>query len=136
MLFYTTLFLIFWALIYTSTRFLRYFRIVKEYKDETTAKIVSVKQHEPAGKREEPALDVTLEYAVDGAEGRTEVIVPASQAQNYRVGRQVDVRYKVSGNGTVHIASAGDGPKKLMYGYLAAIVIELVVYVVIWRILL
>ena len=35
MLFYTTLFLVFWALIFTAARFLQYFRIVKNYKEET-----------------------------------------------------------------------------------------------------
>lgn len=136
MLFYLTLLLVFWALIYTVARFFRYFRIVRDYKENTTAKVISVKRHEPAGKREPPALDVVMEYVIDGKEGRSEVIVPVSRAEEYEVGRMVDICYYVSGNGAVHIASAGDGPKKLMYGYLAAIVIEIVVYIVIWRILL
>ena len=46
MLYYLTLFLVFWALIYTSARFLKYFRIVKDYKDQTTATVLSVKTHE------------------------------------------------------------------------------------------
>ena len=39
-------------------------------------------------------------------------------------------------NGTVHIASAGDAPRRLMYAYLGAIVLEIVIYAVVWRILL
>ncbi len=136
MLFYITLFLVFWALIYTSARFLRYYRIVKNYKSQTTATIVSVRAHTPAGKREEPALDVVMEYVIAGKEGRSEVIVPAALAEQYEAGKTVDIRYHVSGNGAVHIASGGDGPQKMMYGYLAAIVIELVIYAVIWWILL
>ena len=40
MLFYITLLLVFWALIYTIARFFQYFRIVKNYKEQTRAKIV------------------------------------------------------------------------------------------------
>ena len=39
-------------------------------------------------------------------------------------------------NGAVHIATAGDAPRKIMHAYLAAIVLEIVIYAVIWRILL
>ena len=39
-------------------------------------------------------------------------------------------------NGAVHVATAGDAPRRIMYGYLAAIVLEIVIYAVIWRILL
>lgn len=136
MLFYITLLLVLWALIYTIARFLQYFRIVKNYKEQTSAKIVRVSRHTPADKREKPALDVVMEYEIDGKPGSSEVIVPTDQASDYEVGKTVEIRYYVAGNGAVHIASAGDGPRKLMYGYLAAIVIELVVYAVIWRILL
>lgn len=136
MLFYITLILVFWALIYTIARFFQYFRIVKNYKEQTTATIVRVNHHTPAKKREPPALDVVMEYVIDGKTGSSEIIVPADQAERYAVGSVVDIRYYVAGNGAVHIASAGDGPKKLMYGYLAAIIIELVIYVIIWRILL
>ncbi|MBP3874596.1 MAG: hypothetical protein J6E41_02675 [Lachnospiraceae bacterium] len=136
MLFYITLLLVFWALIYTIARFFQYFRIVKNYKEQTTAEIVRVNRHSPSDRREKPALDVVLEYEIDGKRGSSEVIVPADQAADYETGKTVEIRYYVSGNGAVHIASAGDGPRKLMYGYLAAIVIELVVYWLIWRILL
>ncbi len=39
-------------------------------------------------------------------------------------------------NGAVHIATAGDAPRKIMYAYLAAIILEIVIYAAIWRILL
>ncbi len=136
MLYYLTLFLIFWALIYTAARFLRYYRIVREYKNETTATVASVSNHEQVRKNEPPAVDVILEFSIDGEKKRSEIIVPAEKAGEYEVGKAVDICYYVAGNGAVHIASAGDGPKKMMYGYLAAIVIELVIYYVVWRILL
>lgn len=136
MLHYLTLFLVFWALIYTSARFLRYFRIVKDYKDQTVARVVRIQNHTPANRKEKPAVDVLLEYTIDGKEGRSEIIVPTDAADQYTVGNELDICYYVAGNGAVHIASAGDAPRKLMYGYLAAIVVELVVYAVIWRILL
>lgn len=136
MLHYLTLFLVFWALIYTSARFLRYFRIVKDYKDQTVARVVRIQNHTPANRKEKSAVDVLLEYTIDGKEGRSEIIVPTDAADQYTVGNELDICYYVAGNGAVHIASAGDAPRKLMYGYLAAIVVELVVYAVIWRILL
>ena len=77
-----------------------------------------------------------LEYTVDGKEGRTEIVVPVSQAGSYVPGTQLDICYKVLPNGTVNIASAGDGPKKMMFGYLAAIILELVIYFIIWRIMI
>lgn len=136
MLYYITLFLVFWALIYTSARFLKYHRIVRDYKETTTAVVAQTRGHESSGRREEPAIDVVLEYTIEGKEGRSEIVVPVSRADEFTVGSEVEIRYYVSGNGAVHIASSGDGPKKMMMGYLAAIVIELVVYVVIWYILL
>ena len=136
MLHYLTLFLVFWAIIYTSARFLRYFRIVKDYKDQTVARVVRIQNHTPANRKEKPAVDVLLEYTIDGKAGRSEIIIPADAAEQYSVGNELDICYYVAGNGAVHIASAGDAPRKLMYGYLAAIVVELVVYAVIWRILL
>ena len=62
MLYYTTLFLVFWALIYTSARFLQYYRIVKNYKDETEAVVRKISDHVPAKRRESPANDILLEY--------------------------------------------------------------------------
>ena len=123
-------------MIYTSARFLKYFRIVKDYKDKTTATVLRVSDHEPVRKKETPAIDVVLGYTIDGKEGSTEVVVPVSQADKYVPGTEVEICYNVLPNGTVNIASAGDGPKRMMYGYLGAIVLELVIYYVIWRLML
>ena len=136
MLHYITLVLIFWALIYTAARFLQYHRIVRNYKEETTAIVKQVREHVPAHKKEQPALDVLLSYEISGEERSSEVVVPRDQAAQYQVGSEVGIRYYVEENGTVHIASAGEAPRKLMYAYLAAIVMEIVIYVVVWRVLL
>ena len=136
MVFYLTLFLVFWAMLYTIARFFRYFRIVKEYTEQTTATVARTKSHTPGSKREKPAVDVVLEYELDGKTGSSEIVVPVEHAGQYEIGKTVEIVYKVSPNGAVHIASAGDGPRKLMYGYLAAIIIEIIIYVVIWRLML
>ncbi|MBR4764313.1 MAG: hypothetical protein IK087_08880 [Lachnospiraceae bacterium] len=136
MLFYTTLFLVFWALIFTAARFLQYFRIVKNYKEETQATVTQIRDHEPANKKEPPALDVLLTYQIDGEERSSEIIVPREQAERYQVGGRVGIRYYAEENGAVHIASAGDAPRKIMFAYLALIVLEIVIYAVIWKILL
>ena len=136
MLFYTTLFLVFWALIFTAARFLQYFRIVKNYKEETQATVTQIRDHEPVNKKEPPALDVLLTYQIDGEERSSEIIVPRQQAKRYQVGSRVGIRYYAEENGAVHIASAGDAPRKIMFAYLALIVLEIVIYAVIWKILL
>ena len=136
MLYYITLFLIFWALIYTAARFLQYFRIVKNYKEETEATVRQVREHLPANRKEPPALDVLLLYEISGEQRSSEIVVPREQAAQYQVGNRVGIRYYMEENGTVHIASAGDAPRRLMYAYLAAIVLEIVIYAVVWRILL
>ncbi len=136
MLFYITLFLVFWSLIYTAARFLQYYRIVKNYKEETQATVRKVSDHEPAHKKEPPALDVLLSYEISGEERSSEIVVPREQAAKFQVGNKVDICYYAEENGTVHIAASGEGPRKLMYAYLAAIVLEIVIYAVIWRILL
>lgn len=136
MLFYITLFLVFWSLIYTAARFLQYYRIVKNYKTERQAAVVQVKEHEPAHKKEPPALDVLLSYEIDEEERHSEIVVPREQAAQFQVGSSVAIRCYVEENGTVHIATSGDAPRKLMYAYLAAILLEIVIYAVIWRILL
>lgn len=135
MVFYITIFLVFWAILYTVARFFKYFRIVKDYKDEAVAKVVSISDHIPGHKKEPPAKDVVIEYELDGQSKRSEIIVPLDQAGNYEPGTSLNIRYYVAGNGAVHVASAGDGPKKLMYGYLVAIIIELAIYVIIWKIM-
>ena len=126
MLYYITLVLAFWALIYTAARFLQYYRIVKNYKEETQATVKQIR----------PALDVLLSYEIDGEERSSEVVVPREHAAQYQVGSRVGIRYYVEENGAVHVATAGDAPRRIMYGYLAAIVLEIVIYAVIWRILL
>lgn len=136
MLYYITLFLVFWALLYTAARFLQYFRIVKNYKEETQATVRQIRDHEPAGRKEPPAMDILLTYEIDGEQKSSEVVVPREQAGQYQVGSSVGIRYYVEENGTVHVASASDAPRKLMYAYLAAIILEIVIYAVIWRILL
>ena len=136
MLYYITLVLVFWALIYTAARFLQYYRIVKNYKEETQATVRQVREHTPSGRKEPPALDVLLTYEIGGEERSSEVVVPREQAAQYQVGSRVGIRYHVEDIGAVHIATAGDAPRKIMYAYLAAIILEIVIYAAIWRILL
>ena len=136
MLFYITLVLVFWALIYTAARFLQYYRIVKNYKEETQATVKQIRDHEPANRKEPPALDVLLSYDISGEERSSEVVVPREQAAQYQVGSRVGIRYYMEENGAVYIATAGDAPRKIMYAYLAAIILEIVIYAAIWRILL
>ena len=80
MLYYITLVLVFWSLIYTAARFLQYFRIVKNYKEETQATVRQIRDHEPAGRKEPPALDVLLSYEIAGEERSSEIVVPREQA--------------------------------------------------------
>ena len=136
MLYYITLVLVFWALIYTAARFLQYYRIVKNYKEETQAVVKQIRDHEPSGRKEPPSLDVLLSYEIGGEKRSSEVVVPREQAAQYQAGNRVGIRYYVEENGAVHIATAGDAPRKIMYAYLAAIILEIVIYAAIWRILL
>ena len=89
MLYYITLVLAFWALIYTAARFLQYFRIVKNYKEETQAVVKQVREHTPSSRKEPPALDVLLSYEINGEERSSEVVVPREQAAQYQVGSRV-----------------------------------------------
>ena len=136
MLYYITLVLVFWALIYTAARFLQYYRIVKNYIEETQADVRQVRKHTPSGRKEPPALDVLLSYEIGGEERSSEIVVLREHAGQYQVGSKVGIRYYAEENGTVHIATAGDAPRKIMYAYLAAIILEIVIYAAIWRILL
>ena len=136
MLYYITLVLVFWALIYTADRFLPDYRIVKNYKEETQAVVKQIRDHEPSGRKEPPSLDVLLSYEIGGEKRSSEVVVPREQAAQYQAGNKVGIRYYVEENGAVHIATAGDAPRKIMYAYLAAIILEIVIYAAIWRILL
>lgn len=123
--------LVIWSMLYTLSRFIKYYRIVKDYKDTATAEVLSVKTHVPGHKKEPPAIDVMIEYDIHGKATRSEIVVPQAHAEKYEVGNKLDICYYVADNGAVHVASAGDGPRKLMRGYLAAIIIELIVYAVI-----
>lgn len=127
--------LVFWSILFTVARFFKYFRIVKDYKDEAVATVVKVRDHVPGHKKEPPAKDVVIEYEMHGEPRTSEIIIPLDQAGNYEIGTTLNIRYYQASNGAVHVASAGDGPRKLMYGYLAAIILELVIYVVIWMIM-
>ena len=118
MLYYITLVLAFWALIYTAARFLQYYRIVKNYKEETQATVKQIRDHEPANRKEPPALDVLLSYEIDGEERSSEVVVPREHAAQYQVGSRVGIRYYVEENGAVHVATAGDAPRRIMYAAL------------------
>lgn len=128
----TFIMLMIWTMIYTFSRFLKYYRIVRDYKDTAEATVVSVSSHRPGRRNEAPAIDVTIEYSIDGKDTRSEIVVPQEQAGKYEPGSNLDICYYVADNGAVHVASAGDGPRKLMRGYLIALAIETIVYVIIW----
>ena len=102
MLYYITLVLVFWALIYTAARFLQYYRIVKNYIEETQADVRQVRKHTPSGRKEPPALDVLLSYEIGGEERSSEIVVPREHAGQYQVGSKVGIRYYAEENGTVH----------------------------------
>ena len=73
-----------------------------------------------------------MEYKIDGKEGQTEVTVPAEMAQQYPLDKELAICYKVSGDGTVHIASDTTATKKLMYAYAIAIGVEFLAFFIIW----
>lgn len=131
MVFYIALILLLWSLIFMIARFFQYYRIVNEYKETTTATVYKVSKHTPANKKEPPAVDVILAYTIEGKEGHSEIVVPVKNAEMYQLGAEKEICYKVSGNGAVHIASAGPAARKLMYGYVAGIVAVLIAFVVI-----
>lgn len=127
-----TLLIIVWFMIYTAARFLQYYRIVTEYKDRTTAVVLEVTDHPRKKKKEPPAVDVVMQYQIDGKEGRSEITVPADTASRYTVGKEYEICYKVSPNGTVHIASWSTANKKIMIGYIVALAVEFGAFVVLW----
>ncbi len=124
--------LVIWSMLFTLSRFIKYFRIVKYYKNTAEATVISVSNHVPGRRKEPPAIDVTIEYGIDGKDTRSEIVIPQEQAGKYEIGNKLDICYYVADNGAVHVASAGDGAKKLMLGHLAALFLEIIVYVVIW----
>lgn len=127
-----TLLIIVWFMIYSAARFLQYHRIVTEYKERTTAVVVDVSDHPKAKKKEPAAVDVVMQYTIDGKERRSEITVPADTASRYVTGKEYEICYKVSPNGTVHIASWSSATKKIMYGYIAALAVEFGAFVVLW----
>ena len=124
--------LVIWSMIFTLSRFIKYYRIVRDYKDTAEATIISVSAHVPGRRKEPPAVDVTIEYSIGDRNTRSEIVVPQDQAGKYEPGNKVNICYYVADNGAVHVASGGDGPRKLMHGHLAALIVELVAYVIIW----
>lgn len=123
-------------MIFTAARFFQYFRIVTEYKDVTTAVVEKVTEHVPSGKREKKALDVILKYMIDGEEKRSEIIVPENAAEKYIAGKEFEICYKVSDGGAVHIASHSPANKKIMYGHIAVLVLELAAFIILWYFML
>lgn len=119
-------------MIFSATRFLQYYRIVSEYKSVTQATVVRVANRVPGKKKEKPAVDVVMSYVIDGKEGTSEVTVPADMAGQYEIGKTFDICYYVAGNGAVHIASYSSANKKIMYGHLAAVLIELATFILLW----
>lgn len=130
------LFSLLWFMIFSIGRFFQYYRIVNEYKDKTTAKVIRVKSHERTNKKEKKAVDVLMEYTIDGKEGRSEVVVPLQMSDQYPLDKEVAICYKVSGNGAVHIASDTSATKKLMYAYAIAIAVEFAAFAAIWWMML
>ena len=124
--------LVIWSMLFTLSRFIKYYRIVKYYKNTAAATVISVSNHVPGRRKEPPAIDVTIEYDIDGKATHSEIVVPQEHAAKYEIGNKLDICYYVADNGAVHVASAGGGAKKLMYGHLAALILEIVVYVIIW----
>lgn len=119
-------------MIFSAARFIQYFRIVKNYKEKTTAKVVDVVRRMQVRKHEKKAVNVTLEYEINGTVGRSEVPVEAKYAENFALGKEVPIRYYVAENGAVHIASDNDSIKKFMIAHLVAIALELAAFILIW----
>ena len=136
MVFYLALFLLLWSMIFSIANFFRYYKIVKEYKDKGTAKVISVRVHPPRNKKEKKAMDVTLEYCIDEKVGQTEIVVPASETERFALGTEVSICYKVEQNGAVHLASDSSANKKMMRGHILAFILELVAFVIIWLFML
>ncbi|MBQ9031820.1 MAG: hypothetical protein IJ106_10270 [Parasporobacterium sp.] len=132
MIFYLALFLLMWSMIFSAARFLQYFRILRNYKEHAVATVVNVTKRMAMRKHEKKAVNVTLEYEIDGKPGRSEVPVESKYAENFALGKEVPIRYYVAENGAVHIASDNDSIKKFMIGHLAAVILEITAFVLIW----
>ena len=119
-------------MVYTAVRFVRYYRISHDYNERVDAKVDSIHLHESTSKKAPRCYDVVLEYKIDGKKGRSEIHVPVEKADSFAVGTIVSIRYKVSENGAVHIASDDDTFAHLTKVYGIAIVVEFAVFFVLW----
>ncbi len=126
-----TLIIILWFMIFTASRFLQYYRIVKEYKIRTGAVVVEVTDHPAVRKKEKPAKDVVLSYTLDSGEKKSEITVPAETAGKYEIGAEFEICCKEDPNGTVHIASWSPANKKIMIGHLCALAVEFIAFVLV-----
>ena len=136
MIYFLALLILIWAILFTATRLLRYYRIESDYRQTTSAKVVSHKKHVPTQKKEKPAIDVLLSYVIDGKEGLSEITVPLEAADTFETGSEHMIRYMVSGNGAVHIASDTGAVRRILFGHIAALLCELAAFVVIWQAIL
>ena len=134
MVYYLALFLIIWAMIFTAARFVKYYRISAEYKDQTCVKVISINRHEPTSKEEKkhPLVDIAVLCHINGEDEMTEFSVPAEAAGQFTIDQELSVSYKVSGNGAIHIASNHDAVKKMAVGYGIAVAVELAAFIAIW----
>lgn len=126
------LIILFTFMIFTISRFWQFYRIVREYKDKTIAKVVETSVHKKKNKKEKPAVDVVLSHTINNEEGRSEIVVPVDISDQFPLGKEVEICYYVAGNGAVHIASSSSANKKILYGHVAAIVLELLAFILVW----
>ncbi|MBQ0066467.1 MAG: hypothetical protein KBT48_11950 [Firmicutes bacterium] len=127
-----SLLLLIWAMLYSATRFMHNYRIESQYKDRCEATVVKMTLRTPKKKKEVKAYDVKLQYVINGKVGHSEIVVPYVKADEFEVGTKHQIRYAVSPNGAVHIASDSDTFKKLMIVHGIAIAVEFIVFFIIW----
>ena len=132
MIYYLALFLLIWSMIFSGIRFLQYFRIVRHYKKHAMAKVVSVKQHLDLRKHEKKAVDVILEYDIDGSVGRSEIVIESKYSGNFALGQEIPIRYYVAENGAVHVASENSAITKFMIAHAGAVVLEIAAFILVW----
>ena len=132
MIYYIALFLLIWSMIFSGIRFLQYYRIVRHYRKRAIAKVVSVTQHLELRKHEKKAVDVILEYDIDGTVGRSEVVIESKYSGNFALGQEIPIRYYVAPNGAVHVASENSAITKFMIAHGCAVLFELAAFIVIW----
>lgn len=134
MIYYFSLFILCTFMIFTAMRFMVYYRITKEYKNTTTAKVIASSPHVPETKEEkkQKLMDVTLECTVNDAINHSEITVPCSVADEYKLGAEIPISYKVSPNGTVHVASSTKSVKKFAIFHFVILIAEIAAFLVIW----